>query len=208
MDDGLRNQEVDALKRRTKVTNATQGELMKRVAIGMLIIVAMTGTCLYFNRSTARAASDGPAYTQDGRLILPMGYRKWVFIGAPLTPNGLNGGKAGFPEYHHVYVQEKNLEAYQRDGVFPEGTVIVKELVRLKEAGYPDGSSDSPSGRGFGAGDFNGMDVTVKDSRRYAKTNGWGFYNFGHRALPYEATSKEASEAECAGCHRALLKLT
>lgn len=122
---------------------------------------------------------------------------------APLTPNGLNGGKAGFPEYHHVYVQEKNLEAYQRDGVFPERTVIVKELVLLKEADYPDGSSDSPSGRGFGAGEFNGMDVTVKDSKRYAKTNGWGFYNFGHHALPYEATSKEASEAECAGCHRA-----
>ena len=122
---------------------------MKRVAIGMLIIVAMIGTCLYFNRSTARAASDGPAYTQDGRLILPTGHRKWVFIGAPLTPNGLNGGKAGFPEYHHVYVQEKNLEAYQRDGVFPEGTVIVKELVLLKEADYPDGSSDSPSGRGL-----------------------------------------------------------
>ena len=36
---------------------AAQGELMKRVAIGMLIIVAMIGTCLYFNRSTARAAS-------------------------------------------------------------------------------------------------------------------------------------------------------
>lgn len=81
---------------------------MKHVAmfaIGMLIIFAMTDTCLYFNRSTARAASDGPAYTQDGRLILPTEYRKWVFIGAPLTPNGLNGGNAGFPEYHHVYVQ-------------------------------------------------------------------------------------------------------
>src|SRR5215470_8446051 len=185
------------------VRTAIQGELMKRVAIGMLIIVAMIGTCLYFNRSTARAAADGPAFTSDGKLILPTGYRKWVFIGAPLTPNGLNDGKAGFPEYHHVYVQEKNLEAYQRDGVFPEGTVIVKELALLRKSDYPDGSSDSASGRGFGAAVFNGLDVTVKDSKRYEKTNGWGFFNFGHHALPYEATSKEAAETECASCHKA-----
>jgi hypothetical protein len=154
-------------------------------------------------KSIKVAASDGPAFTSDGKLTLPVGYRKWVFIGAPLTPNGLNGGKAGFPEYHHVYVQEKNLEAYQHDGVFPEGTIIVKELVLLKKADYPDGSSDSASGRGFGAGVFNGMDVMVKDNRRFAKTNGWGFFNFGHHALPYEATSKEALEAECVSCHRA-----
>ena len=43
--------------------------------------------------------------------------------------------------------------------------------------------------------------MTVKDSKRYAKTNGWGFYNFGHHALPYEATAKEATREECAGCH-------
>ncbi|MEC9341934.1 MAG: cytochrome P460, partial [Pseudomonadota bacterium] len=44
----------------------------------------------------ASAADDPPAigaavYTVDGELRLPQGYREWVFIGAPLTPNALNG---------------------------------------------------------------------------------------------------------------------
>jgi hypothetical protein len=46
--------------------------------------------------------------------------RRWVFVGAPLTSNGRNNGKAGFPEYHHVYVEEKNLDAYLKTGSFPE----------------------------------------------------------------------------------------
>lgn len=158
----------------------------------------------WFEYSASKvSASDGPQFNSEGKLLLPIGYRKWTFIGAPLTPNGLNGGKAGFPEYHNVYVQERNLEAYQRDGVFPEGTVIVKELVLLRKGTYPDGSADSPSGRGFGEGEFNGMDVTVKDSKRFAKTNGWGFFNFGHHALPYESVSEESRASECAVCHQA-----
>jgi len=178
---------------------------MKRIVV-LLLLIAGLAAVMYFQHSTGKvmaASSDGPQFTADGKLILPVGYRKWIFIGAPLTPNGLNNGKAGFPEYHNVYIQEKNLEGYQKNGVFPEGTVIVKELVLLRKGDYPDGSADSPSGRGFGEGEFNGMDVTVKDSKRFAKTNGWGFFNFGHHALPYEPTSTESPATECAGCHQA-----
>lgn len=175
---------------------------MKRAIILTLFIAAAAIVGLRTNQTSVAAAS-GPSYTTDGRLKLPTGYRKWVFIGAPLTPNGLNSGKAGFPEFHNVYVEDKNLTAYQKTGEFPEGTVIVKELLLLRKGTYPDGSADTPAGRGFSQGAYNGMDVTVKDSQRYAKTNKWGFYNFGHHALPYEAAAKEASRAECAGCHAA-----
>ena len=41
----------------------------------------------------------------------------------------------------------------------------------------------------------------MKDSKRFAKTNGWGFFNFGHHPWPYEESAAEASVAECAGCH-------
>lgn len=177
---------------------------MKRLAIAMLLTAGAFGVWTWSRHSTAEAATaGGPSYTADGKLVRPEGYRKWIFIGAPLTPNALNGGKAGFPEFHNVYVQDKNLTAYQKTGQFPEGTVIVKELLLLRKSDHPDGSSDTPSGRGYGEGAFNGMDVTVKDSKRFAKTNGWGFFNFGHHALPYEPSSKESSEAECAGCHKA-----
>ena len=36
-------------------------------------------------------------FTADGEMIRPSGWREWVFIGSPLTPNILNGGEAGFP---------------------------------------------------------------------------------------------------------------
>ena len=70
-----------------------------------------------------------------------------MFVGAPLTPNGLNGGKAGFPEYHNVYVEQKNVDAYVKTGSFPEGTVFVKELTRVLTPTLPDGSRTEPSMR-------------------------------------------------------------
>lgn len=142
-------------------------------------------------------------YDAEGNLLRPEGFRQWVFIGAPLTPNGLNNGSAGFPEFHHVYVNPDAFAVYRRTGLFPEGTVVAKELVLLKSGTHPDGSLDAPSGRGFFAGRYNGMDVMVKDSQRFAGTNGWGFFNFGHQAPPYNETAAAAPAADCAGCHQA-----
>ena len=180
----------------------------------LLVVILAVGVVAAssFRRNTSRVAADTQhstaVFDSDGKLKLPTGYRRWVFVGAPLTPNGLNNGKAGFPEYHHVYVEEKNLDVYLKTGSFPEGTVIVKELTRVLNPTFPDGSRTEPSGRGYFNGEFNGMDVTVKDSKRFANTNGWGFFNFGHHPLPYAESAKEASAAECAGCHAAFVAKT
>lgn len=163
--------------------------------------VLAAGLVSVVRTSSAHGEKNGPKFTSDGMLIRPESHRTWAFMGSMVTPNGLNGGKAGFPEFHNVYVEQANLEAYQRDGVFPEGTVIVKELTLVRNPTHPDGSTDEASGRGFFEGEPNGMDVTVKDSKRFGGTNNWGFFNFGHHALPYADKSKESSKAECAGCH-------
>ncbi len=39
----------------------------------------------------------GIEFTPEGKLKKPVGYRKWVYVGTPLTPNELNGGEAPFP---------------------------------------------------------------------------------------------------------------
>jgi len=142
-------------------------------------------------------------YDSQGRLKLPdpTVFRKWVFLGAPTTPNGLNNGKANFPEFHHVYVEQKNLDAYLKTGTFPEGTMLVKELTRVLNPAFPDGSRKEPSGRGYFNGEFNGIDLSIKDSKRFSKTNGWGYFTFGHHPLPYAEVAEEASPSECAGCH-------
>jgi hypothetical protein len=180
----------------------------------LLVVILAVGVVAVSSlpRHTSSVAADTQhstaVFDSDGKLKLPTGYRRWVFVGAPLTPDGLNNGKAGFPEYHHVYVEEKNLDVYLKTGSFPEGTVIVKELTRVLNPTFPDGSRTEPSGRGYFNGEFNGMDVTVKDSKRFANTNGWGFFNFGHHPLPYAESAKEASAAECASCHAAFVAKT
>src|SRR5258705_11985752 len=177
---------------------------MRKVLLVVILVsgVIAASSLLTYSRWVAAGASESPAvFHADGKLQLPVGYRHWVFIGAPLTPNGLNNGKAGFPEYHHVYVEEKNLDVYLKTGDFPEGTVIVKELTRVLDPTFPDSSRTEPSGRGYFNGAYNGIDLSVKDSKRYAKTNGWGYYTFGHHPLPYDETSAERPVTECAGCH-------
>ena len=47
--------------------------------------------------------------------------------------------------------------------------------------------------------------MTVKDSKRYADTNGWGYFNFNH-SEPKKQTSTAAPRDECAYCHIASAK--
>src|SRR5215510_11763423 len=167
---------------------------MRRFTFALVLAglaVALCGRSFPINSSrvAAEAQESAAVFDADGKLKLPTGYRSWVFVGAPLTPNGLNNGKAGFPEYHHVYIEEKNVDAYLKTGSFPEGTVFVKELTRVLDPTFPDGSHTEPSGRGYFNGAYNGIDVTVKDSKRFVKTNGSGFFTFGHNPLPSADTA-------------------
>src|SRR5215470_12818968 len=146
-----------------------------------------------------------PEYTESGDLILPKNFHEWVYVGSPLTPNALNGGKAGFPEYHNVYIEPGSYEIYKKTYAFPEGTILFKELQLTLPGQNPDGSRTEPSGRGYFPGPFNGADVTVKDSKRYADTHGWGYYNFNHHE-PKAPTAKAKPLNECAFCHIASAK--
>jgi len=144
-------------------------------------------------------------YTASGDLILPKDFHEWVYVGSPLTPNALNGGNANFPEFHNVYIEPGSYETYKRTNVFPEGTILFKELQLALPAENPDGSRAEPSGRGYFPGPWNGADATVKDSKRYADTGGWGYYNFNHHE-PKAPTAKVRAKEECAYCHIANAK--
>jgi len=138
-------------------------------------------------------------------LILPKNFHEWVYVGSPLTPNALNGGQANFPEFHNVYIEPGSYEIYKKTNVFPEGTILFKELQLTLPAQNADGSRAEPSGVGFFPGPLNGADVTVKDSKRYVDTGGWGYYNFNHHE-PKAPTAKLKTKAECAFCHMASAK--
>jgi hypothetical protein len=57
------------------------------------------------------------------------------------------------------------------------------------------------SGRGYFPGARNGIDISVKDSKRFKQTNGWGFFNYGHTAPPYAKTATVAPKEACAASH-------
>jgi hypothetical protein len=122
-----------------------------------------------------------PEYTPAGELNLPENsmWRAWIFVGAPLTPNALNGGQANFPEYHYVYIEPGSYEIYRKTGMFPDGTIFFKELQLTKgPSENPDGPRTEASGRGYFPGEFNGADMTVKDSKRFADSGGLGILQF------------------------------
>jgi hypothetical protein len=197
---------------------------MQKYLLTIIAGVGLLGASLFLviarPVAIAQAQQSSVVFNADGAVQVPTGFRKWVFVGAPLTPEGLNDGKyncnadgmnctkSNFPEYHHVYIEQKNVDAYLKTGDFPEGTVIVKELTRVLNPTFPDSSRKEPSGRGYFNGVYNGIDMSIKDGKRFAKTNGWGFFTFGHHPMPYEKTSAERPVAECAGCHIANVAAT
>ena len=185
---------------------------MKKLAFAVSILAfSVIATMVFADRQGTNTATATkrylPEYTKEGDLVLPKNWRSWIYLGSPITPDGLNDSKEGFPEYHNVYIEPGSYEIYKKTGEFPDGTIMFKELQRvLKPPQFPDGSLMEPSGRGYFPGEFNGADVTVKDSKRYAQSGGsWGYYNFNHHE-PKAPTAKLKMRTECAFCHQASAK--
>jgi hypothetical protein len=187
------------------------------IATGAIVTTLFAQWLSSSSAQTPTRARYLPEYTASGDLILPKNFHEWVYVGSPLTPIALNGGKAcpeepnppqpctGFPEYHNVYIEPGSYEIFKQTNQFPEGTILFKELQLTLPKQNDDGSRTEPSGRGYFPAKFNGADVTVKDSKRYADTNGWGYYNFNHHE-PKAPTAKVKALNECAFCHIASAK--
>jgi len=136
-------------------------------------------------------------FTAGGQLIRPAGWREWIFVGSPLTPNSLNGGEASFPEFHSVYIDPESWAHWKKTGTFREGTMLAKELTLV-------GDTAATSGIGFFNGELQGFEIAHKDSKRYSEeTDGWAYYSFGHQPEPYANTTAAMPTAACAACHTA-----
>jgi cytochrome P460 len=146
-----------------------------------------------------------PEYTASGEVTLPKNFHEWVYVGSPLTPNALNNGKAAFPEYHNVYIEPGSYAIYKKTNAFPEGTIFVKELQLTLPGENPDGSRTEPSGRGYFPGAFYGAEMAVKDSKKYAASGGWGYYDFKY-SDPKVITAAVQAKESCAFCHIASAK--
>ena len=170
-----------------------------RVLFGAVLVMA-SFYLLLVPINDLRAAGN-PMYqakfNASGELIRPAGWREWIFVGSPLTPNSLNGGTAAFPEFHSVYIDPESWAHYKKTGKFREGTMFAKELTLV-------GDTAGTSGIGFFNGQLQGFEIAHKNSKRYSKeSDGWAYYTFGHKPEPYADTAKALPNAACAGCHTA-----
>ena len=132
----------------------------------------------------------------EGQLERPAGYREWVYVGTPVTPNDMNDGKAAFPEFHNVYIDPDSWAHWKASGSFRAGTRLVKELVSV-------GSKAAVSGNGYFQGEYVGLEAAIKSSRHFPGEPGnWAYFSFStpdHKRLTTEATAF-ATES-CNACH-------
>lgn len=150
--------------------------------------------CLFLVPIVAIGAVGAAVYQGGENLRVPEGYRdtyqalgSWA-IAADSTP--------GSKEMHVVYASPGAIAAYRKDGHFPDGTVLVKEV-------YGAATSPMTTGTVSHAATLKGWFVMVKDAQGRHKGklwgDGWGWSWFD-AASPTRTTSTDY-KVDCQGCH-------
>lgn len=138
---------------------------------------------------------------KNGELERPTGYREWIYVGTPVTPNDMNNGKAAFPELHNVYIDPESWKHWKKTGDFRENTILIKELVSV-------GSKAAVSGMGYFMGEFVGLEATIKSKELFPDEPGnWSYFSFSspdHKTLT--ETAKAFPTTSCNSCHAGAAK--
>lgn len=72
---------------------------------------------------------------------------------------------------------------------------MVKELTSV-------GANEATSGNGYFMGEFTGLEVAIKDAKRFKDEPGsWGYFSFGHK-YPLKKEAAPISTASCNACHQ------
>jgi hypothetical protein len=163
--------------------------IMKKHAVVLGILLAMSLPTM-----GVAGSSFSPYVDEKGNISRPKDYReKWVYLGSYVVPDE----KAPGYGFHDVFIQPASVEAYKRTGKFPDGTVLVKEIRKIK-------SGSMTTGQASWAGEMAVWFVMVKDQKGRFKNNpnwgdGWGWALF-EPANPEKNTSKDYKK-DCFGCH-------
>jgi Cytochrome P460 len=132
----------------------------------------------------------GPRYGSDGALLLPDGYRRWVFIGSSLGLS-YSEGQSGAEMFHETLMEPTAYDHFVETKTFREGTMLALIL-------HGTGERVLPARQGKFANDVHGVEMAVKDSSH--RPEGWAYYNFG--GMTGIRTSAQAMpKASCYTCH-------
>ena len=138
-----------------------------------------------------------------GNITLPDNFRaKWIFLGSwSIAEKDVEQASAasghGAAGLHNVYTQPGVAEYFRENGSFPDGAVLVKELLRAETTQMTTGTVS----RGV---EVEGWFVMVKDTKERFKSNplwgdgwGWVLFNASDKITPVTRNYK----TECVGCH-------
>jgi hypothetical protein len=174
---------------------------MKRinaVAVGAAIMAAMIAVAVHGQTDGAASGSGRKAdavVDAAGNLRVPDAYRTtYESLGswAVAADNG-----RGSKELHVVHASPGTIAAYRKDGHFPDGSVLVKEV-------FATATGQMTTGTVSHAEKLKGWFVMMKDgSGRYADNKLWG-EGWGWSWFDADNPSKTTStnyKTDCQGCH-------
>ena len=126
-------------------------------------------TCAMALLPVAGGSSDDDASPIFG-VTIPPGYRDWPVVSVAHEAGGLNDLRA-------ILGNDAAIKAY-RDGTrpFPDGAIVA----RLAWKYVPSAENNAVFGQDQShvAGPATNVQFSVKDSRKYAATGGWGYGQF------------------------------
>lgn len=135
----------------------------------------------------ALLAASSLASAADPQVAYPDGYRDWHHVKGMVIEDG-HPLFAAFGGIHHLYANTKAMQGYKA-GVFPDGSVIVFDLLEAKSADHA-----------ITEGARKVVGVMHKDSKQFAATGGWGFEGFAAGDKNNRAVGANAASA-CFACH-------
>lgn len=154
---------------------------------------ALIASTLLFGVSAGIAASrtDDRVSPIHG-VELPEGYRDWKLVSVA-QENGRNN------DIRAIVGNDIAVRAF-RDGTrpFPDGAIIVRLAWRYESSARNDKVFPAP--QSFVAGAPTNVQVSVKDTKRYTATGGWGYGQFEDG----RPNSDRALAQSCFACHQKL----
>ncbi|MEZ9526438.1 cytochrome P460 family protein [Enterovibrio norvegicus] len=171
--------------------------MMKKTILCATVTATLSLFAIGFTESTYAEQKTNAQYYQfddEGNLLRPMNYREWIFAGTGTTPKSVHPDVL-FPDFQNIYIDPYSYQVWKETGAFPDGTIVVKEVIKL-------GKTDSPVGKGFWQGDYISLSAEIKSKSRFPDTHGnWNFFNWTNRAEEKLNDKASALGARCSGCH-------
>lgn len=126
--------------------------------------------------------------SSEKQAAYPEGYRNWPHVKSMVLEPG-HPLYESFGGIHHVYANEKALKAMKSGGAYPDGAVLVFDLL---EANSQDNAVLEGARKVVG--------VMEKNSAKFSATGGWGFEGFKGDSRERVVTD---ANAQCYACHTA-----